>query len=123
MEKKGIDYFYSCGRCWLTFDGYAIAMRGDLCRDPDLREMFKSNIWEDDMIRYVAERCVLPVSEIKEDLKETIISLESEIERLTKIQRAAIEIVDGASWWELQEQTGINEDRCKEILSIIRDEA
>lgn len=58
-----------------------------------------------------------------ESLRETIINLEGEIERLTKIQRAAIEVVDGVSWWELQEQTGINEDRCKEILSIIRGEA
>lgn len=67
MEKKGIDYFYSCGRCWLTFDGYAIAMQGDLCRDPELRDMFNSRIWEDFMIKYVAERGALPVSEIKNE--------------------------------------------------------
>lgn len=56
MKKKGIDWFYSCGRCWLTFDGFAIAMQGDICRDGDLREKFNSEIWEDNMIRYVAER-------------------------------------------------------------------
>ena len=31
MKKKGVDWFCSCGRYWLSFDGYVIAMQGDEC--------------------------------------------------------------------------------------------
>lgn len=56
------------------------------------------------------------------ELNETIISLESEIERLTKIHKAAIDLVDGLNWMDIRAQTGMQEDRCKEILKIIRGE-
>lgn len=67
MKKKGIDWFYSCGRCWLSFDGYAIAMQGDICRDPDLRAMFNSDVWEDNMMIYVANRGKPLISDAKGD--------------------------------------------------------
>ena len=68
MKKKGVDWFCSCGRYWLSFDGYVIAMQGDVCRDQDLRTMFNSDVWEENMIIYVAKRSKLPINKIEVDL-------------------------------------------------------
>lgn len=41
MSGKGyqyVDWYYSCGRCFLSVGGVAVVMEGDICRDPDIPE-------------------------------------------------------------------------------------
>lgn len=39
---------------------------------------------------------------------------------LDRVKEAAIELLDGFHEFDLEKATGINSDRCRELLSIIR---
>lgn len=54
MSKK-IDWFTSCGRTWLSVNGYVIAVEGDQCRDSELQKQFNSEFWTDNMIKFVSK--------------------------------------------------------------------
>ena len=47
---KEVDWGLSCGRMYLTVDGFVVAMEGDLCRD----ENRENRAWTGDMIRKIA---------------------------------------------------------------------
>lgn len=53
-------------------------------------------------------------------VNDAICELMAENERLKLIQQAAIELIDGDNWFDLKYKTGLPEERCKEIISLIR---
>ena len=54
--RKNIDWFTSCGRTWLSVNGYVAAVEGDQCRDANLQRQFDSENWTSEMIQFVAEK-------------------------------------------------------------------
>ena len=51
-----VDCGFSCGRYYLEVQGYVVAMELDVCRDWNLTEKFKSQVWTKDMIKYVVKK-------------------------------------------------------------------
>jgi hypothetical protein len=55
VSETGVDWGFACGRYYLAIDRFVVAMETDVCRDIKLKVKFCSEIWTEEMIKYMAQ--------------------------------------------------------------------